>query len=47
MHSVVPIGDYATVGRYVDSRETARRLVDAGVFIPSHGSDRATVPHAG
>lgn len=47
MHSVVPIGDYATVGKHVDSRETARRLVDAGVFIPSHRRDRAAASHAG
>ena len=37
MHSVVPIGDYATVGRYVDSEETARQLVSAGMFIPGQG----------
>lgn len=33
VHSVVPIGTYATVGEYVSADETARRLEQAGVRI--------------
>jgi 3',5'-cyclic AMP phosphodiesterase CpdA len=34
VHSVVPIGSYATVGEAVSADETARRLQEAGIRIP-------------
>ncbi|BBZ03771.1 3',5'-cyclic adenosine monophosphate phosphodiesterase CpdA [Mycolicibacterium chitae] len=34
VHSVVPIGTYATVGEAVSADETARRLREAGIRIP-------------
>lgn len=34
VHSVVPIGTYATVGEAVSADETARRLEQAGIRIP-------------
>ena len=34
VHSVVPMGDYATVGEYVSPEETQRRLDAAGIRIP-------------
>ncbi|MEO7587829.1 MAG: phosphodiesterase [Arachnia sp.] len=37
MHSVVPIGTYPTVGRYVDAEETAALLARAGHYIPEPG----------
>jgi hypothetical protein len=33
LHSVVPIGSYATVGEAVSADETARRLQEAGIRI--------------
>nr|WP_194241444.1 phosphodiesterase [Galbitalea soli] len=37
LHSVVPVGDYATLD-YVDAAETRRRLAEAGVVIPARVS---------
>ncbi|AZG48155.1 phosphodiesterase [Gordonia insulae] len=34
VHSVAPVGDYDTVGEYVSSAETRRRLREGGVRIP-------------
>ncbi|MBD1318983.1 phosphodiesterase [Gordonia hankookensis] len=34
VHSVAPVGDYDTVGEYVTSAETERRLIEAEVRIP-------------
>lgn len=33
-HSVVPIGQYRTVGRHVDAAETDRMLAAAGLYVP-------------
>jgi 3',5'-cyclic-AMP phosphodiesterase len=43
VHSVVPIGDYATVGEYVSPEETQRRLDAAGIRIPESRRQLASV----